>query len=94
MSNYSLEIRGNYYRVTPAGYIDSGSGKVSKKWKILGIAKRWNQSNPTWYWSEIKRMCDNGKTIEGYLFDIDHGTRRFHSGQYAGKIPKAKIWRR
>ena len=94
MVGYSLRIRGKYYRVTPAGYIDSGYGKVSKKWSIVGLAKKWNQKAVTWNWVDIKRMCDKGKSVEGYLHDLDHGTYRIHLGNYAGKIPKAKIWKK
>jgi len=93
MVEYTLNIRGNYYRVTPAGYIDSGNG-VSKKWSIVGLARRWNQRSVTWDWVDIKRMCDKGKTAEGYLHDLDHGTYRIHMGSYGGKIPKARIWKR
>ena len=94
MTEFTLNIRGKYYRVTPAGYIDSGDKNVSMKWRIYGIAKRWNQRTPTWYWKDILRMCKAGKTVEGYLHDIDHGTYRIHMGSYNGKIPKARIWKR
>jgi len=94
MTDYTLNIRGNYYRVTPAGYIDSGYGKVSKNWSVHGVSKHWASRSPDWNWKQIKAKCDAGKTVEGYLFDIDHGTYRKHGGAYGGKIPKARIWKR
>jgi len=41
----------------------------------------------------VKKSADSGKVVEGYLTDIDHGTRRFWGGSWGGKLPKVKLWK-
>ena len=86
---YILTGRGDTWRINTKGefYV---SGRFSPGWRIYGIASRWN-GRPS-LWPVIKRAADRGKVVEGYMHDIDHGTRRFWAGRWAGKLPKVKLY--
>lgn len=89
---YKLLIRGEAYLINTKGEITSQRTKTpSGEWLVYGVAKRWN-SHPI-KWTIIKKQLDEGKTVEGYFYDVDHGTVRMWSGSYQGKIPKAKIYK-
>ena len=91
MVSYSLQTRGDYYRLNKKGHISIGDVKPSGDWKVFGVARRWNaRPRP---WSEVKSELDEGKSVEGYLYDVDHGNVRMWGGLYLGKVPKAKLVR-
>jgi len=83
---YEMRIRGAIYKIDGFGRIGG-----SKSWKVYGVSSRWN-SRPI-LWKELKKQLDRGKTIEGYLYDVDHGTIRFWGGSYFGKLPKVIMYK-
>lgn len=87
---YMLSGRGQTWRINNKGefYV---SGRFSPTWRIFGISKLWNGS-PT-PWELVKAQADRGKAVEGYMHDIDHGTRRFWGGRWNGKLPKVRLWK-
>jgi len=87
---YKLNGRGQTYNISNKGEFEVNS-KYSSTWRIYGIASRWN-GRPV-LWSTIKSQADKGKTIIGYLHDIDHGTRRMWGGSWNGKLPKVRLWK-
>ncbi len=90
-NRYEMFARGSWYRITPKGYIGIGDVKPTNTWKVYGISKHHMKRSPDYKWDEIKKMLDSGKSIEGYFWDVDHGTVRLWGGSWAGKIPKAKL---
>ena len=90
MREYRLSGRGQTWRINGKGefYVSS---RFSPTWRIFGIATRWN-GRPV-PWAMVKKSADSGKVVEGYLTDIDHGTRRFWGGSWGGKLPKVKLWK-
>ena len=90
---YNLYGRGKYYKVNPKGEIGV-NGRFSPTWRVAAVAPRWNTSYyNSVMWPEVKKLLNAGRTVTGYLYDIDHGTLRFWGGQYMGKIPKVKLWK-
>lgn len=87
---YLLSGRGQVWRINNKGefYV---SGRFSPTWRIFGISRRWN-GRPT-PWKLVKEQADRGKVVEGYMHDIDHGTRRFWGGRWGGKLPKVLLRR-
>ncbi len=92
MVQYNMYCRGEYYIITSEGYIQRTDMPFmpSETWRLSGIALRWN-SYPL-NWEFIKKQLDNGEVIEGYVYDIDHGTTRMWGGSYHGHLPKAKLY--
>lgn len=90
MTDYTLYGRDTWYRINSKGefFVD---GEASNTWKIFGVAQRWN-GRPV-PWKLIKAKLDKGQTVEGYLYDIDHGARRFWGGSWNGKLPKIKLYK-
>ena len=87
---YRLNGRGQTWRINSKGEF-CVSRRFSPTWKIFGISLRWN-GKPV-LWADVKKVADKGKTVEGYMHDIDHGTHRFWGGSWGGKLPKVKLWR-
>jgi len=87
---YRLHGRDKTYRINGKGEFFV-MGRFSPTWKIYGVASRWN-GHPS-LWPTIKKQLDKGKTIVGYLYDMDHGTRRFWGGSWHGKLPKVTLYK-
>ena len=85
---YALSGRGQIWRINSKGEFKVG-GRFSPTWRIYGIAKRWNGQHVPW--ADIKKIADKGLVVEGYMHDIDHGTRRFWGGRWYGKLPKVML---
>lgn len=93
-NKYRLSGRGKTYEVTGRGEIVPPGGRASGFWKVAAVVARWNASYSMGKkWTQIKRELDKGKIVKGYLYDVDHGTRRFWGGSYAGKIPTVTLWK-
>lgn len=85
----NITIRGETYMVDENGCIFGGPNKIkepSGNWKFLGV------STHHWHRRIIHTFEDIWKNpklaINGYLWDLDHGTTRTWMGQYHGKIPR------
>jgi hypothetical protein len=90
---YVMEARGKHYDINSKGEIRVGN-YFSSSWKIYAIVPRWNMKPSFEYqWENIKKIMDKGKTVRGYVYDIDHGTLRFWGGRYYGKLPIAILWK-
>ena len=89
-----MQARGTRYQISSNGNISYPGVKPSGDWKLFAIGKRWNTSPfNSMRWTEIKFLMDEGKTIKGYVHDIDHGTLRSWGGKWDGKIPVATLWK-
>jgi len=88
---YTLNARGSYYTLNSKGefFVDN---TFSSTWKLFGISLRWNSAPMSW--KIIKKQLDAGKTVKGYVTDIDHGTKRFWGGSYFGKLPVAILYKK
>jgi hypothetical protein len=91
--HYEMRARGDVYVITPSGYIKRTDMpfKASHNWRVYGVSTHHWQNSPKLKWPEIRNMLDKGKTVEGYFWDVDHGTIRTWGGSYAGKLPRAKL---
>ena len=90
---YTLYGRGKYYTIDERGRFFVGEypkGYFSENWTIKSIVPRWN-GRPASNWESLKKLLDNGEVVQGYLYDIDHGTTRFWGGCYQGKVPKVVL---
>ena len=75
------------YQVNEEGYIKSEKSKnFSKNWIFLGVSKHHMNNHVT---IPFKKCWENPDLMmNGYVWDVDHGTTRMWSGQYNGKIPR------
>jgi len=87
---YAFYARGRRYTLNEKGEFGV-DGVFSKTWKLSGISSRWN-SRPI-MWEDVKKKLDKNIKVQGYVYDIDHGTQRFWGGLWLGKLPKAELWR-
>jgi len=86
--DYVVNSKGEILVGKPNFVYGTVEGYFSPKWKLYGLSERWN-SRPILF-EQLREKMDRGQTVEGYVHDIDHGTRRFWGG---GKpLPKAKMY--
>ena len=89
MKTLNLCIRDEYYKINKQGEIFGGPNNIAEpsgNWKFLGI------STHHWHNRIIHRFADIWENpelaINGYLWDIDHGTVRQWGGSYFGSLPR------
>jgi hypothetical protein len=92
MKILNIEIRGQYYKVDEHGCIFGGENNVIQgcksghQWTFIGVSKHRMNSRPTVSFQDI---WENPKlAINGYFWDIDHGTVRLWLGSYNGQLPR------
>ena len=86
--NYVVNSKGEILVGKPNFAYGTVEGYFSPQWKLYGLSERWN-SSPILF-EKLKEKMDRGETVEGYVHDIDHGTRRFWGG--GKRLPKAKMY--
>jgi hypothetical protein len=73
---YSIYHRGEFSDINEKGEITRAQSPIpSGQWLIVGVSTHWNSRHFT-PWVEVKARLDKGETVEGYVFDRDHGTLR------------------
>ena len=86
--NYVVNSKGEILVGKPNFVYGTVEGYFSPQWKLYGLSERWN-SRPILF-EQLREKMDRGETVEGYVHDIDHGTRRFWGG--GKRLPKAKMY--
>jgi hypothetical protein len=86
--NYVVNSKGEILVGKPNFVYGTVQGYFSPQWKLYGLSERWN-SSPILF-EKLKEKMDRGETVEGYVHDIDHGSRRFWGG--GKRLPKARMY--
>lgn len=75
---YWLTGPNGQYKIHPDGSIERTDMQFtpSGNWVLLGLAHHIFCASWTWSLSVLMAKADSGETVKGYVFDLDHGTRR------------------
>lgn len=86
-----FEARGEWYKVKEDGSMlqkNNAYNEWSQDWKLLGVSHHHAKNYTDTSVSEIFENPE--KMINGYVFDIDHGTVRKWGGCYNGHLPRVE----
>lgn len=95
METLTIRIRGEVYQVDEHGCIMGGPNDVKPtcinghQWDFIGVSTHHWHNRPT---ISFKQIWENPSlALNGYMWDIDHGTVRVWGGSYNGKLPKITL---
>ena len=79
VKTYVLSGAGGYYKIHENGNIERTDIKdlrASGNWKLMGMDHHHFCNSLTWNFETMKKIANSGKSVNGYVHDIDHGTPR------------------